>query len=95
MTTPEIPEVSPKVWGDNDITIAVGPTGLTRVYASQTQLVAIESITIKVESGIPRVEITWPTLEGPPEEQHASVFALVEHNKALVKGFSQVIVRDK
>jgi hypothetical protein len=95
MTTPELPEVSPQVWGDNDITIAVSPTGRTKVYAGQTQLTAIESITIKVENGIPRVDITWPTLEGPPEEQHASVFALIEHNKVLVKNFPQVIVNGK
>jgi hypothetical protein len=75
----------PKVWGDQDITIAIGPTGTVRVWAGQTLVGYLTQLELKVKGDRTGFELSFATASAQPDIQLE-----IESQKAKLAGFPQV-----
>ncbi len=85
----------PVVYGNEDITITIGPTGLTKVWAGQTPIGALEEIRIcPVTDDIPirHLEFKFPEIDPNESPQAAHIAELIEENKTKLAGFVQAVV---
>lgn len=82
----------PKVFGDQDITITIGPTGLTKVWAGQTQLSMLNTLELFVRMGIPVLELSFQDFSPAEEEYLRNNGPNIEEFKAKLSNFPQVEV---
>ena len=81
----------PKVFGDQDVTIAIGPTGVVRIWAGQMLIGMLDKLEMKVVGDTQQVEVTFPTF-GPDSSGPDGDPQAVDQYRSKLADYPQVTV---